>query len=334
VSDPGGIPAAPPLPVTYSILSPEALLDEVRRAYGMDGLDGCHLVQRGLNDTYLLAGADERWVARVYGARWRSAASIAYELELLGHLGARGIPVALPVPARDGVLARPLAAPEGTRQLVLFAFVEGSPLSWDDPRQCELAGRAVAALHAATEDFACAHPRTSLDLEYLIAEQLALLRPFLGHRPEWRDLTRIAGELGARAGERGSGLDWGVCHGDLAADNLRVGEDGAVSFLDFDVAAPGWRAYDLAAVRWVATARGNGTWNEFVAGYAEVRPPAPADLEAVPLFQSIRRLWSLGMEARNAPALGSYRLAPEHLASQLKALRQEELAGRAQDGAP
>jgi len=335
VSASRGLPTAPALPATYSILSSESLLDEVRRAYAIDGLDGCHLVQRGLNDTYLVSGDGGRWVARVYGARWRSAATIAYELELLGHLDAMGVSVSLPLAARDDAFARPLAAPEGTRQLVLFAFVEGSSPSWDDAAHCEIAGRAVAALHAAADDFASPHPRVALDLEYLIDAQLAALRPFLDHRPEWRDLTRIAADLRARAAALVPGLDWGVCHGDLAADNLRIGQRGTVAFLDFDLAAPGWRAYDLAAVHRVATSRGNGrVWDAFIAGYADVRPLAPADLDAVPLFQSIRRLWSLGMEARNAPALGSYRLGPEYLAPQLRALRQEERAGRAQDGPP
>jgi Ser/Thr protein kinase RdoA (MazF antagonist) len=335
VSGPVAIPAATALPATYSILSSEALLDEVRRAYGIAGLESCQLLQRGLNDTYLVAGAGERWVARVYGAGWRSAASIAYELELLGHLDARGVSVSLPIPARDHGLARPLAAPEGARQLVLFAFVEGSPLSWDEPARCGAAGRAVAALHLAADDFECVHPRVPLDLEYLVDAQLAALRPFLQDRSEWPDLTRIAAGLRARASALAAGLDWGVCHGDLAAGNLRVGDDGGVSFLDFDLAAPGWRAYDLAAVHWVATSRGRAEiWDAFVRGYAAVRAPAPADREAVPLFHAIRRIWSLGMEARNAPALGSYRLGPEYLAPQLRALRRQERAGWAQDGAP
>jgi Ser/Thr protein kinase RdoA (MazF antagonist) len=335
VSAPEHPPAAPALPATYSTLSAEALLDEVRRAYAIDGLDGCHLLQRGLNDTYVVAGAGRRWVARVYGSGWRSAASIAYELDLLGHLDARGVRVALPIPGRDQGLARPVAAPEGTRQLVLFAYLEGSPLQWEDPARCEAAGRAVATLHAAADDFASRHPRVPLDLEYLVDAQLAALRPFVGHRPEWRDLTRIGAALRARVSVLAPGLEWGACHGDLAAGNLHAGDDGGISFLDFDLAAPGWRAYDLAAVHWVATSqRHEEIWGTFVRGYADVRAPGGADLEAVPLFHAIRRLWSLGMEARNAHALGSYRLGPEYLAPQLNALRQEEHAGRARRVAP
>lgn len=331
VSAPPGRSTAPVLPVAYSILSSEALLDEVRREYAIDGLESCSLVQHGLNATYLVTGAGGRYVARLYGAGWRSAASIAYELELLGHLDAAGVSVALPIPARDHALARLLPAPEGPRRLVLFTFVEGSPLSWHEPAHWEAAGRAAAAFHAASDDFASRHSRAPLDLENLIEAQLDALRPYLERRPEWRVLSRIAADLRDRAAALTPGLDWGVCHGALAAENLRVGEDGKLSLIDFDFAAPGWRAYDLAAVHRVASSlKRSEIWDLFIRGYVDVRAPATANLQAVPLFHAIRRLWSLGIEARKAPALGSHRLGPEHLQPALRALRRAERAGRAQ----
>jgi Ser/Thr protein kinase RdoA (MazF antagonist) len=312
--------------VTYSILSADSVLEEVRRAFGLHGLETCQLLQRGLNDTYGIAGGHDRYVARVYGARWRSASDVAYEVELMEHLARSGIAVSRPVRGNEG-LAAPLAAPEGIRQLVLFHFVDGVPLSWDEPRHCELAGRTTAALHAATDSFESSHPRFRLDLDYLIGAQLDLLRPFLDDRPEWRELERIAADLRSAATAIVHDLDWGLCHGDLAADNFRFGGDGTLSVLDLDLAASGWRAYDLAAVAWVATSRRrNEIWDTFIRGYADVRRPAAADLEAVPLFHAIRRLWSLGMEARNAPALGSYRLGVEYLEPELRSLREWQTA--------
>lgn len=332
---PPGRPTGPALPVTYSILSSDAVLEEVRREYGIEGLEGCSLMHRGLNASYLVTCAGGRYVARISGARWRSAASIGYELELLGHLAAAGVSAPLPIAARDHGLAVPVAAPEGTRQLVLFTFVEGSPLSWNEPVYWEAAGRAAAAFHAASDDFASRHSRVPLDLESLIEAQLDALRPYLEGRPEWRVLSRIAADLRERAAALTPGLDWGVCHGALAAENLRVGENGRLSLIDFDLAAPGWRAYDLAAVHWVASSpKGSEIWNLFIRGYVDVRAPATVDLQAVPLFHAIRRLWSLGMEARKAPAFGSHRLAPEHLKPELRALRRDERAGRAQGGTP
>src|SRR5919109_4270165 len=132
-------------PVIHSILAADAVLAEVARAYALDTPVACQLLKTSLNDTYLVTTRGGRCVARVYGARWRSAAEVAYELDLLVHLAGKGVPVAAPVPARDGALARPLPAPEGLRQLALFAYGEGRPLAWTEA-DCCLAGRLLAAV--------------------------------------------------------------------------------------------------------------------------------------------------------------------------------------------
>jgi Ser/Thr protein kinase RdoA (MazF antagonist) len=175
-------------------------------------------------------------------------------------------------------------------------------------------------LHGAAEDFRCTHDRFRLDLAHLVDAQLDALRPFLVHRPtEWAIVERFAEGARARAAEARDGLAWGICHGDLAAGNLRVGAHGRAVFLDFDLAAPGWRAYDLASVSWVAAdARSPAIWDSFVEGYREIAALPERELDAVDVFHALRRLWSLGTEAVSAPAFGSHRLAPEHLGAQLR----------------
>jgi Ser/Thr protein kinase RdoA (MazF antagonist) len=329
--DDGGVPELP-VPVIYSILSAEALGAEVARAYGLDGPLSCDLLQRGLNATYLLKAGQSRYVARVYGADWRSAGSVAWELDLVEHLAAKGVSVARPLPDGRGSFVRALAAPEGMRQLVVFTYVEGTPLSWDDPGQCALAGRLLAAVHNAGDDFVSRHPRFRLDLGYLVDAQLELLRPFLDDRPAaWSGLEGVARRLQARAREAVAGLDWGVCHGDVSGGNIHVGDDGTATVFDFDLAAPGWRAYDLAAVAWISWNRREPTiWEAFLDGYSGERSLTPADVAAVPLFHPLRRLWSLGMEARHAPALGSFRLQREVLEPEMAflcACEAEHLGG-------
>ncbi len=322
--------ATPPLfPVTYSVLSADALVGELAEWYDIGAPRSCALLQRGLNATYVVYSDRKRYVARAYGAG-RSQADIAYELDLLVHLAANAVPVCVPIPDRQGSLVRPLAAPEGVRQLVLFSYAEGTPISWQTPEHCRKAGRLVAQFHDAADSFESDQARVPLDLDYLIGGSIEALHRVLDDRRAIREyLGRFATNLweGAkRACARG--LDWGVCHGDLAAGNIHAFED-RLTIFDFDLAAPGWRAYDLASVQWVAlNHRDEEVWDEFIRGYTDQRALGAADLAAVPIFHAIRHLWSLGLEARCAPALGVWRLADEYLDAELSFFRECERTHR------
>jgi Ser/Thr protein kinase RdoA (MazF antagonist) len=91
-------------PVTHSTLSAEALLAYAQQHYDIGKLDECLLLNPGLNDTYLLRGAGQRYILRVYRAGWRTLADILYEMDMLLHLHHKGAPVAYPLPMKDGYL--------------------------------------------------------------------------------------------------------------------------------------------------------------------------------------------------------------------------------------
>lgn len=314
-----------PLPVTCSILSADALLERIADAYSIGTPVSCHLVHARSNDTYLITTEDDAFLARVYGAHWRSLPEISYEVDLLRHLGERGVSVSLPIGGRDGVVARALPAPEGTRYLVMFTCAPGGPITWDEQEHCRLAGMSAAALHAASDDFRSPHARFRLDLEYLIDAPLAALRPFLRHRPDdLREVEALASWLHARATEAiDSGLDWGVCHGDLGNGNVHVAADGGITLADFDLAAPGWRAYDFVAAQWLASYEGRAPiWDAFVRGYREHRCFADADLDAVRIFHGMSRLWTVGLGARNAARWGTLSMRDDYLDEYMRSLRE------------
>jgi Ser/Thr protein kinase RdoA (MazF antagonist) len=318
------------LPVVHSVAAPEALIAELAGPYRLAGAR-CELLQRGLNDTYLVRAGGERYVARVYRARSRPPAEIAYELELLLHLAARGLPVAVPIAGRDGRLQRPLAAPEGKRQLVLFSHADGAPLAWEREEHGEIAGRLAAGVHAAAADFACPHPRRPLDLDELVDRPLAAVRPFLAHRPgDWRELAGIAARLRERIAEAAdAGLAWGVCHGDLGAGNIHVAQGGAATLFDFDFCGPGWPAFDLVAP-WRLSARTGraAVWQAFLRGYDRVRALSPADVGSVARLDAARHLWTLGMRATRAGEVGTSRMADWYLDRALSSLaRMDDEAG-------
>jgi Ser/Thr protein kinase RdoA (MazF antagonist) len=316
-----------PFPVTYSILSTDSLADEVTDAYALQPPVRCELLRPGLNDTFLVTAAGDRSILRVYRAGWRSPEEVAWELDLLAHLATKGIAVSQPRPDRSGLLMRSLAAPEGMRQFVLFDYAPGAALSWDRGDDCRLLGRIAAEVHDAGEDFAPGHERFSLDLGYLIDAPLEAIGSFLDHRPDDRRDLR---EFGARIGRRvetaaETGLDWGVCHGDLSAQHVHVGPGGRATLFDFDLCGAGWRSYDLAAAPYYAVYKQRrASWEAFLDGYREVRELAHRDLAAVGLFHAVNRLWSLGLYARNAGRWGSLAVKDAYLDGNLAFFREWE----------
>ncbi len=318
-------------PVAHSVFSPEALLGEIATAYAIETPVTCQLLRRGLNDSYLLTTNSKRFVVRVFRARWRSPSDIAYELELLTHLAAKGVPVSVPLATRDGSLSRSLSAPEGTRQAALFTYARGRPFSWKEAKHSYLAGRLLAAIHAESEDFVSRHPRFRLDLEYLIDTPLSMIRPFLANRPEdWSYLQGLAARLRARVeAVARAGLDWGLCHGDFGANNAHIAEDQILTVFDFDFCGPGWRAYDFVMTRWGALDHDyRSIWDSFLKGYTEMRPWSEADLAAVPLFDTIRHVWGMGLRAGNARYQGTLSMSYGYLDHRFRTFRKWEAEHR------
>jgi Ser/Thr protein kinase RdoA (MazF antagonist) len=273
------------------------------------------LVERGLNDTYILTTSTAKYVARIYRAGWRSHTDIAYELELLLHLAANRVSVSAPIAARNGTLTHAVQTPEGGRLLALFTYAAGRPLKWR-PDQAYLAGKLLSAVHEATQNFQSRHARTGFDLENLIDIPLARIEPFLDDRPADRAfLRRFASTLRAAAVARiGDAFEWGPVHGDYGANNVHLSDHGVMTVFDFDFCGPGWRMLDLVVFSWGAASKPNrGVWESFLKGYRETRPVQDSDLAAVPLFQALHHFWGMGLRACSAAQHGSAHISSGYL---------------------
>lgn len=293
--------------VVHAIISAEAVLAAAERAYALDGPLTCELWRAGLNDTYLLSAGGAPHIARVYGVR-RSTSDIAYELELLAHLAAKGVAVSAPIPGKDGAVMYPLHALEGRRYLVLFTFAEGKTLSRASEEHQYLAGRMAAAIHAASDDFSSLFDRPRLDLGFLTDRPLAAIRPLLTHHPEDQNfLEGLAAELHTRVEEAArGGLDWGACHGDFEVKNMHLGADRRLTTFDFDMCGPGWRLYDLAPAYGSAMRQKKpAIWDSFLRGYNQTRTLTTADLASLPVFYALRYLTMLGAFAGNVSEWGT-----------------------------
>ncbi len=299
-------------PVTHAILSAEALLEQVLPAYDLGRPLLCRFLQPGVNDSYLVQTETLRAVLRVYRAGWRTAAEIQDELDALLHLHRKGVAVSIPLARRDGRLLQTLPAPEGPRHAALFTYAPGKPLDRQNAEHVARHGRALAHIHAASDDVRGQTPRRAIDLGALIERPLEWARPFLADRPaDWEMLLSVSRRVRKklkRCIEREPGLEWGFCHGDGHVLNAHLDEDGTETVFDFDFCGPGWRAYDLAIVRWSEAFYGKDQddrlWQAFLGGYQAERSLAEADLAAIPAFVMARELWHLGLEAITDANLG------------------------------
>jgi len=287
----------------------KAVASMVASAYAIGDMIECRCLMSRTNDTYLVTAEHGRFVLRVYGLHARSLTEVLFEVEFLNHLADKGVLVARPVPRRDGGFVSIHRAPGGDRYAVLFTYAPGEPPPWPpDPAYYRPYGRAIAAIHRGLDDFASAHPRAPLDLDYLVDRPMQVILPLLAHRPhDAAYLQRLADTMKERVAALSPTMDWGGCHGDPQGANCHATSDGMVTFFDFDCCGLGWRAYDLATFRWtVAVNRADeALWREFLAGYKEGRDVGNADLQAVPCLVAIRHIWWMGARVAGRSRPGS-----------------------------
>jgi len=311
-------------PVTSSILSANALVQEIAFNYSLDNLLDCQLIRRGLSDSYLVRTAGESYVLRAYRPNWRTLSEILYEMDMLSYLCRQGASVSTPLARKDGSFVRGLNAPEGTRYMALFTYAKGEEPVLTEEQSYQM-GQATAVLHQASEGFTSSHTRFTLDVDYLIHNPLRLAKPYLEHRPEdMAFLLRVAYVLGKRITKLAPKLDWGICHGDGTERNAHITEDGVVTFFDFDCGGLGWRAYDLATFRMNARKReqGDAIWAAYLKGYTSKRLINPIDMEAEPLMFVARIFWSMGIFPVTAADDIAEPLNDGYINRQLKFLRQ------------
>jgi Ser/Thr protein kinase RdoA (MazF antagonist) len=259
----------------------------------------CRMLNRGFNDTYLVVAATgERTIFRLSHHRARGAADVATETDFLVHLDRSGVPVAIPVPTRDGALFVRGQAPEGVREGVLFRDLGGRAPDAASTADARANGVTLAMLHDAAESYAAVAPRYRLDLDHLLRRPLARIHDsgLIDNAGVKADLDAIAART-AGSIETSDGLTWTHCHGDCHGFNARIVKGGKAAFFDFDDGGPGYLAYDLAVFLWAKVIFGRklfAMWDAFIDGYRTVRPIAPNDFEAVHRFVIVRHIWLMG----------------------------------------
>jgi Ser/Thr protein kinase RdoA (MazF antagonist) len=318
-------------PVMASILSPEALIEQVLPGFAVGQVAECRFYSGGFNHTYQVKTAEGRtYYLRAYRLPWRTLDDIRYELDVLNHLKQAGFPAARPVPYRDGNCFCRVPAPEGPRYVALFTEAPGREVSYaqEPEKVAHRYGQAVARMHNALDGFSSPHRRFHLDITHFTEKPLQNIGPFLAHRPDdWAYVQRFAETLRQRlvalpAGE----LEQGFVHGDLQGYHANVAADGTLTFFDFDCGGYGYRTYDLAVFLWCCRLQEAVAvrWPSFLEAYRETRAIGDLDVQAVPLFVCARYLWHVGVHTQNAPDWGIDFLNQDYWDTHLKRLREAE----------
>ena len=291
-----------------TLFDAEALLPVLRASYVLAEPLGCEIIRRGFNDNYLVTSGGSRYVLRVYfnGKYYISSPDdFRFELDLVAHLAAAGIPVAEPVTTKDGQWLGTLRVSAETRCFALFHYAEGEPPPRDIPpaRAHEL-GTLVGRLHRAADAFESPYRRYHLDLRYVLDEPLRLLEEQLvEHNLGTLEFLRTGAAAWRRQVERlpRENGAYGIIHADLHRSNMHYDRGRGFTFFDFDHCAYGWRAYDLCTL-WMTLE--DRVRPALLDGYASVRPLQEAEREVLPLFVALRRLWDTGDVLAMMPVWG------------------------------
>jgi Ser/Thr protein kinase RdoA (MazF antagonist) len=308
------LPGGPPGPhigsrdmrVTHSLLHTDDLARLVEEQYAIAAPVTVRLLNRGFNDTYLVTDVEgDRRVLRVYNRDkyWiRSDSDLHFELDLLEHLAAAGLGVIRPYPRTVGDRLGRLTAPEGERCFALFTHAPGTP-SYEGAvtaDQWHEFGAGIARMHLEMDAFQTGHDRYHLDEAILVHRPLASLAPYAESGRAEAALVEL-GELGERLTDELRRLRAipgasGIIHADLHRGNTHVDDDGRFVTFDFDHCGFGLRAYDL-----VSLYRGPDSpdedrdrWTAVLAGYQQVRPLSPAEMDGFPALAGCRAMWDIG----------------------------------------
>jgi Ser/Thr protein kinase RdoA (MazF antagonist) len=309
----------------------------VQARYALGEVVESEFLRRSFNQVYRLSFASgQRAVARLCADRPRGLPNLRFEAEALEHWAQQGCAVARCLRSASGDVSVSVALPEGSRQLMLFEFLDGEATG-TSAEHVEAFARGLATLHTAGAGYRGSDSAYALDLDYL------LLRPLerLLQAPTMTAELRAQFEtLGRRLHDRIlslGALRQVLCHGDAHGENnfivQRPGGRHEALFFDFDEAGPGILAYELAVYPWSLYPRvpdiafsddRKAQWLQFIHTYREARPIPDLDVAAVAPFMSVRQFWLLGEYAGRIPVWGSQAMSTDMLRRQAEMLRRWE----------
>ncbi len=267
----------------------------------------CKFYILGLHDNYLVESEGRKFILRIYRNEWRSEDEILFELEFLKFLHGKSVRIAQPLITHDGKTHFCIEGPEGKRFSALFEFAEGyAPENEISVEECELLGKHAANLHLVSKMFSTKYKRAELDLIFLLDRSINLIEPFVD--PEDNIYlnqlqTRIHDNIPNLPLE---GPEYCVCVGDINATNFHINSKQEITMFDFDQCGYGHRAFDIgkfiSSMSFLKSKADNA--NAFLNGYQTVNQLSDIELESIPYFEVISKIWVMAIHIDNANQIG------------------------------
>ena len=277
-------------------------MENVLCHYAIETAISCRLYKRGLNDTYLVETARDRYILRVYRRGWRSFEAINFELELLAFLHETHMPVAYPIERNSGGFTVAIAAPEGKRYAALFSYAQGLAVNEKlSSEQSLRLGEVLATIHETTNNFKSRFSRTTLSLEYLLDNSMEAIAPLFKHRQTdidylQKQIEKIKMHLEVLQLPTQAPA-YGICIGDVHSGNAHFNELNQPTLFDFDQCGVGWRAFDIAKFIHTTYARkiDASVRKAFILGYQTIRKLDAPELASIPAFVKAAHIWVMGI---------------------------------------
>lgn len=313
------------LPVSYSLVSSQALQRELLPLYFHPQEAKAHFIYQGMHDTYLIQGPVAKFIFRIYRVGWKTFRQVEAELQLLLLLQNQGLSVAYPIADQSGVYIHRITCPEGERYGVLFAYASGEKLPSLTPELAYQFGKYMADLHLITRGRQMEHLQRDYTPGSILAATLRAVKTVLPDNEEvHRTLERVNGALTSKLTPAVlQELTWGICHGDPHHENVFVEPvTHTVTMFDFDFSGNGFLLYDVGSFCFYERHRESNIAS-FLKGYTQTMPLTRTELEAVPFFTVLVRLFHLGARSTNADGIRNSLWFPEEIAGRVNDIEKE-----------
>lgn len=277
----------------------EAAARKALTAWGLEHAPVSLVAQRENLVFRVKTDAGSHFALRLHRPGYQSEPMMQSELAWMRHLGAEGLNVPSPVPARSGALLMEVDGYHAD----LLTWLGGTPMGAtgtpldlaDRTGTFRRVGHLMARVHQISDNWHLPEgfQRKSWDLDGLLGEAPLWDRFWdnPGLSAKQRDRV-IAARDGLRADLAASVQDFGLIHADMLRENIMI-DGSSLGLIDFDDSGFGFRLFDVATA--LLKNRDEPDFEDLQAAFLEgYRGRRPLDTTLLPHFMLIRALTYLG----------------------------------------